>query len=172
MWKIAGLSLAFALCGCGNSSNNGGGADMTAAVVPHNFDQINSEILGPSCAAFSVCHSVDGARDANMLDLATDPYTALVGVGAQNAKAMGMGLLRVKPCDSADSFLIVKLKLPMNEDPNTGFGDYMPDTNPHLPSTQIQAIADWVDRGALKSEPATVTGNTCQVTADMAAAHD
>jgi hypothetical protein len=170
MWKIAGLSLALCAFGCGGSSNNGdGGTDMTAVVVPHNFDQINSEILGPSCAAFSVCHSVDGARDANMLDLATDPYTALVGVASQNAKAMGMGLLRVKPCDSANSFLIIKLKLAMNEDPNTGYGDYMPDTNPHLPGTQIQAIADWIDRGALKNESATVTGNTCLV--DMGAAN-
>ena len=130
-------------------------------VVPHNFDQINTHILGPSCAAFSVCHSPDGARDANMLDLKTDPYAALVGVLSQNAKAMGEGKLRVKPCDSANSFLTIKLKLAANQDSKTGYGDYMPDTNPHLPNEQIQAITDWIDRGALKTESATVTGKTC-----------
>ena len=140
--------------------------------MPHNFDQINTEILGPSCAAFSVCHSVDGARDANMLDLKTDPYTALVGVLADNAKAKGEGQLRVKPCDSAHSLMLFKLKLATNEDPMTGYGHYMPDTNPHLPSEQIQAISDWIDRGALKSESATVTGKTCQVVNDMASATD
>jgi len=145
---------------------------MSATVVPHNFDQINSEILQPSCAAFSVCHSLDGARDANMLDLSSDPYAALVGVAAVNAKAAGEGRLRVKPCDSANSFLIIKLKLPMNEDLNTGYGDYMPDTNPHLPPAQIQAISDWIDRGALKSESATVTGSTCMLSTDMAGTHD
>jgi len=168
MWKIAGLSLFLCAFGCGDTTSNSG-PDMTMNMpVPHNFDQINSDILGPSCAAFSVCHSPDGARDANMLDLKTDPYNALVGVMSQNAKAMGEGKLRVKPCDSTDSFLITKLMLPMNQDRNTGYGDYMPDTNPHLPSAQIQAISDWIDRGALKDEPATVTGKTCQLGPDMA----
>jgi hypothetical protein len=48
----------------------------------------------------------------------------------------------------------------------------MPDTNPHLPSAQIQAISDWIDRGALKSEPATVTGKTCTIATDMAGTTD
>ena len=170
MWKIAALSLTLLAFGCGDDTSTSSGADMamTMVQVPHNFDQINSEILGPSCAAFSVCHSPEGARDANMLDLKTDPYNALVGVLSQNAKAMGEGKLRVKPCDSANSFLTIKLLLPMNQDRTTGYGDYMPDTNPHLPSAQIQAISDWIDRGALKSEPATVTGKTCMLGADMA----
>jgi hypothetical protein len=169
MWKIAGPILALFALGCGDTTSNTP-ADMTAVVVPHNFDQINSEILGPSCAAFSVCHSPEGARDANMLDLKTDPYKALVGVLSQNPKAMGEGTLRVKPCDSAHSFMIFKLQLATNQDPMTGYGHYMPDTNPHLPNEQIQAIADWIDRGALKSEPATVTGKSC--TLDMAPSTD
>ncbi|MGZ3440289.1 MAG: hypothetical protein ACXVDD_12280 [Polyangia bacterium] len=141
---------------------------MTAVVVPHNFDQINTQLLATGCAAFSVCHSAAGAKDAGKMDLQTDPYMALVGVPADNAKAKGEGQLRVKPCDSAHSFLIFKLKLATNEDPLTGYGHYMPDTNPHLPNEQIQAISDWIDRGALKNEPATVTGKTCQIVADMA----
>ena len=167
MWKIAGLSLALFAFGCDDTTTNTQ-MDMSAVVIPHNFDQINTQILGPSCAAFSVCHSPEGARDANMLDLKTDPYTALVGVLSENVKAKGEGTLRVKPCDSAHSFLVFKLTLQQNQDKDTGYGDYMPDTNPHLPSAQIQAIADWVDRGALKTESATVTGKTCLLSTDMA----
>jgi hypothetical protein len=171
MWKIAGLSLALFAFGCDDTTTNTQ-MDMSAVVIPHNFDQINTQILGPSCAAFSVCHSPAGARDANMLDLQTDPYTALVGVLSENLKAKGEGQLRVKPCDSAHSFLTLKLTLPQNQDRDTGYGDYMPDTNPHLPSAQIQAISDWIDRGALKSEPATVTGKTCTIATDMAGTTD
>jgi hypothetical protein len=171
MWKIAGLSLLLCAFGCDDTTSNTG-VDMSGNVqVPHNFDQINTQILA-TCAAFSVCHSPEGSRDANMLDLKTDPYNALVGVASVNKKAMGEGKLRVKPCDSANSFLIVKLQLPMNESTDTGYGDYMPDTNPHLPSEQIQAIKDWIDRGAVKNEPATVTGKTCTLGPDMAVGHD
>jgi hypothetical protein len=184
MWKLAailGLPLSLLVAGCGDTTTSAP-ADMTAsAPVPHNFDQINAQILTPGCAGFSVCHSPEGARDANMLNLGAknldgtpnDPYVALVGVAAVNAKAHGEGKLRVKPCDSANSFLTIKLELPANEDPVTGYGHYMPDTNPHLPAGQIQAIKDWIDRGALRDEPATVSGKTCTLGADMAtAAHD
>lgn len=129
--------------------------------IPHNFDQINSEILKGSCAAFSVCHSKAGSSQAGHLDLETDPYTTLVNVAADNAKAKSEGLVRVSPCDSAHSFLITKLTLASDQDPNTGYGHRMPDTNPRLPDAQIQAIKDWIDRGAVKNEPPTVSGNKC-----------
>ncbi len=145
---------------------------MTAVNVPHNFDQINSEILQPSCANFSVCHTPSYASQAGHLDLKTDPYAALVGVAADNMKAKGEGKLRVKPCDGANSFVILKLTMPQNQDPTTGYGNYMPSGNPHLPPEQIKAIQDWIDRGANKNEPATVTGNTCMAAADMARPHD
>ena len=87
-------------------------------------------------------------------------------------KAAGEGKLRVQPCDSADSFLIIKLTMPTNQDLTTGYGAYMPSTNPHLDPAVIQAIADWIDRGALRNEPATVTGKTCMLGADMATPHD
>jgi hypothetical protein len=174
MWKFAAtisLSLSvIAVAGCGDTTTNTS-MDMTAAVIPHNFDQINTQIFQTGCANFSVCHNAKVSTQGN-LDLKADPYAALVGVLANNAKANGEGKLRVKPCDSANSFLIIKLKLPMNLDPNTDYGHYMPDTNPHLPNEQIQAISDWIDRGALKNEPATVTGKTCMLANDMASSHD
>ena len=175
MWKIAApLCLASALvaAGCGDTTTNTA-MDMSGTVtVPHNFDQINTEILQPSCAAFSVCHAAGAGVAENFLDLKTDPYKALVGVPAVNPKAKSEGKLRVKPCDSANSFLVIKLKLPMNEDLQTGYGNYMPSTNPHLDPTLIQAIADWIDRGALQNEPSTVTGNTCMAGGDMSTSHD
>ncbi len=169
-----------AAAGCGDTTSNTP-ADMSAVSVPHNFDQIYSQVMVTGCAAFSVCHS-DQASPAGVNDLnlalkkpdgtANDPYAQLVGVPAVNMKAMSEGKLRVKPCDSANSFLIIKLKLATNEDPTTGYGHYMPDTNPHLDPAVIQAISDWIDRGALRNEPATVTGNTCTLGPDMAVAHD
>ena len=152
-----------------------------SVAVPHNFDEINTQVLQTSCAAFSVCHRADGASQANNLNLAltkidgspNDPYAALVGVAAVNPVAAGEGKLRVKPCDSANSFLTIKLKLQTNQDPKTGYGAYMPSSNPHLDPMVIQAIADWIDRGAQRNEPATVTGNTCMGGPDLAAAaHD
>ncbi|HEX8950999.1 MAG TPA: hypothetical protein VF945_04100 [Polyangia bacterium] len=154
---------------------------MSAVTVPHNYDQIYAQVLGPGCSTFSVCHSAEASpTSVNNLNLAmkkpdgtpNDPYAALVGVPAVNPIAMGEGRLRVKPCDSANSFLIIKLKLPTNQDLKTGYGAWMPATNPHLDPAIIQAIADWIDRGALRSEPATVTGKTCTIGPDMAAAHD
>lgn len=172
MWKTAPLVLALALLapGCGDDSS--GSADMTAVVVPHNFDQINTQILQGSCANFTVCHGSKMTSTDN-LDLKTDPYTALVNAPAVNPKAASEGKLLVKPCDSASSFLVIKLSIPsnMDQDLTTGYGHHMPDTNPNLPAEQIQAIKDWIDRGALKNEPANVTGKTCMVT-DMGAAHD
>jgi hypothetical protein len=167
MWKTVPLVLALLALGCGDDAATPP-ADMAVVVqVPHNFDQINSIILSQSCASFSVCHSKAGAKSAGHLDLETDPYTALVGVAADNAKAKSEGLMRVAPCDSAHSFLLTKLKLTKDQDPTTGYGHHMPDTNPSLPDAQIQAIADWIDRGAIKNEPATVTGNQCAASADM-----
>ena len=174
MWKFAApislLVSVIALAGCGDTTSDTS-MDMTATVVPHNFDQINTQIFQTGCANFSVCHNAKVATQGN-LDLKTDPYAAIVGVLANNTKAKNEGKLRVKPCDSANSFLIIKLKLPMNLDPDTDYGHYMPDTNPHLPAEQIQAIADWIDRGAIKNESPTVTGNTCMVTGGDMAAHD
>ena len=185
MWKIAAplclASLVAAAAGCGDDTTSNTPADMNAVAVPHNFDQINSQILQTSCAAFSVCHSAQASpKSVNYLILSptnqdgtpNDPYTALVNAPAVNMKAMGEGRLRVKPCDSANSFLIIKLKLQQNQDLTTGYGAYMPSTNPHLDPAIIQAIADWIDRGALRNEPATVTGNTCMAAGDMAPAHD
>lgn len=176
MSKLAYLAFAVVALGCGD--NSGSGQDMAMPIqIPHNFDQINSEILQPSCAAFSVCHSAAGQSMAGHMDLSADPYKALVGVLSDNLKAKGEGKLRVKPCDAANSFMTIKLKLTMDQpiptaqNPTAGYGHHMPDTNPNLPDVQIQAISDWIARGALQTESPTVTGSTCLLSTDMAG-HD
>ncbi len=170
MRNTLACALALFALGCGDTTS--GGPDMAMSFsIPHNFDQINTEVLAFSCAAFSSCHQTKMLSTDN-LDLHTDPYNALVGAPSVNAKAASQGLLRVKPCDSANSFLVIKLTLPNNLDPNTDYGAFMPYTSPHLPAEQIQAIKDWIDRGALQNEPPTVTGHTCMLGADMAGAHD
>ncbi|HWE27690.1 MAG TPA: hypothetical protein VHB97_06785, partial [Polyangia bacterium] len=73
------------------------------------------------------------------------------------------GLLRVKPCDATHSFLTTKLTLPIDSDPAQGFGGSMPSGSAALPANQIQAIEDWINRGALFDEPATVSGSTCTI---------
>jgi hypothetical protein len=131
-------------------------------LVPHNFDQIDQFVLQPSCANFSVCHSTQGQRDAGHLDLSKNAYQALVNVLSDNKMAKGQGLLRVKPCDPDNSFLITKLTLPESQtDSNVGYGASMPKANPHIDPLQLQAIRDWIARGAHEHEAADVTGNTC-----------
>jgi hypothetical protein len=150
------LSLVILSGACG-----GGSAGDMAAPVPHNFDQIRAEILSPSCANFISCHSSTSPA-VNKLDLTKDPYAALVGVPAYNTQAAGEGLLRVKPCDPDNSFLVKKLELPLNlTDSNVGYGVSMPNGNGHLTPEQIKAIRDWISRGALRSEPVDVSGTTC-----------
>jgi hypothetical protein len=148
------------VAGCGAGDAPGDQPDL-APVPVHNFAQINSTILQPSCT-FSVCHSTRGSHDADKLDLTQDPFGSLVKAPAQNKMAVSQGLLRVKPCDLDNSFLVTKLTMSAdNNDSDTGFGAHMPLKNPSLPDYQIQAIKDWVARGALHDEPDDVTGSTC-----------
>src|SRR5438034_3486338 len=106
--RLASLG-CLTLAGCG-----GGGGNMMQMkpppVVPHNFRQLQANVLQTGCAAFSVCHSTRGAAAANHLDLSVDAYTALVGAPSENARAKKEGMLRVKPHDPDASLFIVKLE--------------------------------------------------------------
>jgi hypothetical protein len=134
-----------------------------SVVVLHNFDQINTFVLGPLCSNFSVCHSTQGQRDAGHLDLSKNTYAAMVNVISDNKMAAAEGMLRVKPCDPENSFLYKKLTLPETQkDSKVGYGASMPKDNPHLPPEQLQAIRDWIARGAKQHEADDVTGNTCE----------
>jgi hypothetical protein len=161
--KLLILAAALSFCGCGDDGPDS--LDMAPFTVPHNFAQINTAILQPLCAAFSACHSVRGARTAGMLDLndaSVDPFSQLVNIPATNKRAMMENKVRVKPCDPDNSLLWIKLNLPLSAtNPNVGYGETMPKDNPHLPKEQLDAIRDWIARGALRDEPDDVTGDTC-----------
>jgi hypothetical protein len=158
------LLVAVGAIGCGD---DGPAENPDLSIVTlHNFDQINTYVLGPLCSNFSVCHSTQGQRDAGHLDLqkggAAGAYAALVGVLSDNKMAGAEGKVRVVPCDPDDSFLYIKLTLPETQkDSKVGYGASMPKDNPHLPMEQLQAIRDWIARGAREHEPADVTGTTC-----------
>jgi hypothetical protein len=160
MRKLCLMLLCVAASACDDDSP-GDMMDMSVS-VPNNFDEINTFVLGPLCANFSVCHSRMGANTGGHLNLADDPYNELVGVLSDNMMAGAEGKLRVKPCDPDNSFLMIKLLLPETmRDSKVGYGASMPKDNPHLPMEQIQAIRNWIARGAHRNEAADVTGDTC-----------
>jgi hypothetical protein len=136
--------------------------DLSVA-VPRNFDQINQIVLQPLCANFSTCHSREGQRDSGNLNLKDDPYGALVGVLSANKMAAAEKMLRVKPCDVQNSFLILKMEIPESmQDSEVGYGASMPKKNPHIDPLQLQAIKDWVARGAHRNEPEMISGDECR----------
>jgi hypothetical protein len=163
--RSLGLSLWLIsmVTGCGGSAGmHDDGGSPPPVVVPHNFQEIDSVILQKSCAGFSVCHSARGAAAANRLDLSADPYAALVGVAAVNAKAASENMARVQPCDPDRSLLVIKLELPTTAtDPNAGYGVHMPQSSPSLAPAQVQAIRDWIARGAPRDESGTVAQGGC-----------
>ncbi len=106
------------------------------------FSSINANILQATdssgrsqCVA---CHN--GRSDAIPLNLATDPYSHLVGKGTREKP----GLKYVEPGDSASSYLYLKLV------GGAGIsGKRMPFNGPpYLTDGQIQVIKRWIDLGA------------------------
>jgi hypothetical protein len=142
-WRLLKWGIVATLAGCGGASTR------------LSFPQIQAQLIEPNCT-FSVCHA-GGPRAAGAMDLAADPYKALVGVVSDNAKAKAEGLLRVKPGDAASSFLVTKLMLPESEtDATKNYGAHMPQDNPSMTGPEIATIVDWINRGALPDEPGTV----------------
>jgi len=157
------MALLMVMSGCGGAADGGGGAspDMAPVATPHNFAQIQSQVIQPGCT-FSVCHSGRYAATAGNLDFTFDAYEALVGQAPDNAQAKQQSMVRVKPCDPEGSFLYVKLTLPASaNDSTTGFGSHMPAGNPPLAPEQLQGIHDWIARGAHRNEADDASGTTC-----------
>ena len=76
------IALLPVAAGCGNPT--GGSADMTM-VAPATFTKVKADVFKISCN-FSSCH--DATSKMGSLDLATDPYTALIDKPAVQATAM------------------------------------------------------------------------------------
>lgn len=134
-WKAL-LGLALALGGCGS----GKGSTAPAAVEP-TLASIQQQILTPGCALPS-CHSSAAQRGGLVLE-AGRSYGQLVGMLAENEAARVRGALRVVAGHPEQSFLIDKLSGPGPDE-----GSTMPYTGAMLPKSQIEAIRQWIQRGA------------------------
>lgn len=142
--KTLTLLVASIAAGCGSS------------VGPSTFAEINAKVFQPSCAFSDSCHDATGSTTvADYLDLRDDPYDALVGAPARDNKAAADGLLRVKPGDSANSFLYWKLTPTTPDGPcaiaKSEYGVCMPNGLPPLHSDVIAGIKAWIDAGAQRN---------------------
>lgn len=117
------------------------------------FQSIQDNIFTPICTR---CHIGANAPQGLQLDQAHS-YALLVGVPSAEVPS----LLRVKPGDPTDSYLIQKLQ------GSSGIvGVQMPFGGPYLPQSTINVIAQWITNGA--PAPAGTAGAVA-VTATMPA---
>jgi hypothetical protein len=98
------------------------------------FAAIQANIFTPIC---SVCHVGGSAPEGLRLD-AANSYNLLVGVPSTEVPA----LLRVKPGDPANSYIIQKLQ------GHAAVGAQMPLGGPYLSSDTIAFIQQWITNGA------------------------
>src|SRR5271167_4171543 len=105
------------------------------------FESIQANIFTPIC---SVCHMGGGAPEGLRLD-AANSYNLLVGVPSTEVPS----LLRVKPGDPADSYIIQKLE------GHAAVGAQMPLGGPYLSAATIGFVRQWISNGA---PPAATSG--------------
>lgn len=97
------------------------------------FSSIQASVLKPRCAT-SGCHA--GSQQPNLT--ASQAYNNLV----HKASLQQPSLLRVKAGDSANSYLIKKLK---------GDGTTVMPPSGMLPQAIVDKIAEWINHGALNN---------------------
>jgi hypothetical protein len=102
------------------------------------FASIQANIFTPIC---SVCHIGGGAPEGLRLD-AADSFNLLVGVPSTEVPS----LLRVKPGDPDNSYIIQKLEGHAAVGAQMPFG--CPSTQPCLTPSTIAFIAQWITDGA------------------------
>ena len=102
------------------------------------FESLQENIFTPIC---SVCHAGASAPEGLRLD-AANSYNLLVGVPSTEVPS----LLRVKPGDPANSYIIQKLQGTAAVGAQMPFG--CPSTQPCLPASTIAFIQQWITNGA------------------------
>ena len=112
-----------------NSGNTGAPVPLSA-----DFDAIQANVFTPIC---SVCHVGATAPQGLMLD-AAHSYSLLVGIPSTEVPS----ILRVKPGDAANSYLVQKLE------GHAAVGGQMPLGQTPLPATTIAFIVQWITDGA------------------------
>lgn len=102
---------------------------------------IQTQIFDATCADV-LCHSSQ-SQAGNLILTDGRSYDQLVDVTAANFSAQQAGLLRVKPGDPDNSFLVIKLT-----NPTLAQGAPMPSGKAPLSAAQVQLIRDWITQGA------------------------
>jgi Bacterial Ig-like domain len=139
-WVALGLvSCAMGCAGNGMGlDQNGqpiGSGGSTGGPVTADFQSIQDNVFTPIC---SVCHIGAGAPEGLQLD-AAHSYNLLVGVPSAEVPTM----LRVKPGDPTNSYIVHKLKGPPGI-----VGNQMPLNETPLSQATQAAISQWIANGA------------------------
>jgi hypothetical protein len=113
------------------------GGDTTLP-LSDDFESLQENIFTPIC---SVCHVGASAPQGLRLD-AANSYNLLVGVPSTEVPA----ILRVKPGDPDDSYIIQKLEGHAAVGAHMPFG--CPTSQPCLPASTIAFIRQWITNGA------------------------
>jgi hypothetical protein len=119
------------------------------------FESIQENIFTPIC---SVCHAGGGAPEGLRLD-AANSYNLLVGVPSAEVPS----LLRVKPGDPGNSYIIQKLEGTAAVGARMPFG--CPNTQPCLTASTIAFIRQWITNGAPPAAAAAAVNGALAVTA-------
>ncbi len=164
--RCAGPLLAACVLTLGACAGDGVGLDQSGqpltsggsngGVLTADFNSIQENVFTPIC---TVCHAGAGAPQGLRLD-ATNSYALLVGVPSSEVPS----ILRVKPGDPANSYIVQKLE------GHAAVGAQMPFGGPPLPAATIAVISQWISDGALR--PAAAAGRGFAATAVVPAAGD
>jgi uncharacterized protein (TIGR03118 family) len=111
---------------------------VSNGVAAATLSQVQASVFGPICSG---CHTGVGATLPGVQNLTTaaNSFASLVGVASIEQPA----LMRVKPGDAANSYVIQKL-----EGAPTITGARMPFGGPDLPQATIDQIKSWINAGA------------------------
>ncbi len=104
------------------------------------FQKLLADVLTPSCAV-SFCHKANPPPAAPMVLEGDTAYAELVNVMASQKPS----LMRVKPGDPANSYLMIKLRA---MSANAYVTTQMPLNRAPLDESALQAIESWIARGA------------------------
>jgi hypothetical protein len=139
----AALGLVSCAAGCAGNGNGldqngqpiGSSGGTSGGPVTADFQSIQDNVFTPIC---SVCHIGAGAPEGLQLD-AAHSYNLLVGVPSAEEPS----LLRVKPSDPTNSYIVHKLKGPPGI-----VGNQMPLGETPLSQATQAAISQWIANGA------------------------
>jgi hypothetical protein len=132
------------VAGCGGARGDGldangrpiGEGDDPSGPMTASFSSIQSHVFTPMCTA---CHSGSAAPRGLRLD-AANSFALLVNTPSGGVPS----LMRVKPGDADNSYLVQKLE------GHAAVGARMPLGGPYLDASAMALIRQWINNGAQK----------------------